>query len=308
MDCPKIQDNLLDIIYEEASSAVREKVEAHLTSCRACREEINQLIEIRSVFSKLPDCEPASRLVSNVMALARYTPGTGPAGKARYPLLVTRHSSLVGRFLDAFFVLRPVPLMVAASMILAVTLLFNSRAPLQSPSYSSLPDHDLFVVNEAALRERVLENPFEIENPAFDLKYRDPSGRMQAVSPGFNMEILDDGASLAGIEKILMERRKMLVEADADSLMMRGRRLKAMGRVDMALKDFETIYRFYPDYTYIGDVLIYRAQCHAVLGEYDRALEGLDVYSAKFPEKASFVRSIIEQVEGRKTKEKPPLQ
>jgi len=85
-------------------------------------------------------------------------------------------------------------------------------------------------------------------------------------------------------------------EFDADFLLMRGRRFKALGRMDLALVDFETLMNLYPDYTYMGDVLMYRAQCYAFLGNYPKAVESMEIYANYFPSKRSLVEPMIEQL------------
>ena len=249
MNCAESKNLLLDVLYEEASSSVRKSVETHLTFCPSCRQEMSQVVEIRSIFNKLPSLEPAPHLLENVLALARII----------FPVREMRKEGGWSRFLQIFsvFGLRPVPLTIAGGMVLAMIVLFDSaRSPLSIAPEGKRANFSvregpsgLFVADEAALRERVLANPFEIENPTFDLKYPSPVGSQGNVPSNFNGMMLEDDGSVADLETLFSQRRKMLVEADADSLMMRGRRLKSMGRVDMALKDFETIYHFYPDFS-----------------------------------------------------------
>ena len=109
--------------------------------------------------------------------------------------------------------------------------------------------------------------------------------------------------SVVELEKIHRERKEALLEQDADSLLMRGRRYKSMGRVDLALRDFETIFRFYPGYLYMGDVLMYRAQCLAFQGDYDRAIESLDTYLKKEPSKKGLIEPMIDQLKAHQRTE-----
>lgn len=88
-------------------------------------------------------------------------------------------------------------------------------------------------------------------------------------------------------------------EFDADFLLMRGRRFKALGRMDLALTDFETLMNLYPDYTYMGDVLMYRAQSYAFLGNYSKAIESMEIYANYFPSKRELVEPMIEQLKSQ---------
>lgn len=109
-----------------------------------------------------------------------------------------------------------------------------------------------------------------------------------------SVSIRDDFQNV--VDQQYLVRQEAMAQADADTLMMRGRRMKALGRMDLALQDFETIVRHYPDYDYIGDVLTYRAQSYAVLGNIDQAIESLEFYLKKFPSKANLILPMIEQI------------
>lgn len=47
MDCDNLRDDRLDVLYGEADSAARRRVEEHLASCDACREEMTGLRRLR---------------------------------------------------------------------------------------------------------------------------------------------------------------------------------------------------------------------------------------------------------------------
>ena len=53
---------------------------------------------------------------------------------------------------------------------------------------------------------------------------------------------------------------------------------------------------------------MYRAQCYAFLGEYDKALESLTVYAKKYPDKTPLIQSMMEQVKAASHSKKPALQ
>ncbi|EKD42188.1 MAG: hypothetical protein ACD_73C00279G0007 [uncultured bacterium] len=121
---------------------------------------------------------------------------------------------------------------------------------------------------------------------------------LQRVSLGGNQETAYNFVSPGlSFEKQMEEYRKLTMESDADGLLMRGRRLKAMGKVDQALKDFDNILEFYPSYSYLGDVLMYRAQCYAILGKFDEAVQSLEVYLEKNPTKRSLIEPMINQIQ-----------
>jgi anti-sigma factor RsiW len=48
MDCVGLREDLLDVLYGEAGPETRRRVEAHMASCPACREEMTALRTVRS--------------------------------------------------------------------------------------------------------------------------------------------------------------------------------------------------------------------------------------------------------------------
>src|SRR5262245_58061576 len=61
MECSEVRDDLLDVLYGEATPSAARRVEAHQAECPACREEMAALASTRRTLSawKLP--EPARR-------------------------------------------------------------------------------------------------------------------------------------------------------------------------------------------------------------------------------------------------------
>jgi hypothetical protein len=47
MDCDNLRDDRLDVLYGEADSATRRRVDEHLAACEACREEMGGLRRVR---------------------------------------------------------------------------------------------------------------------------------------------------------------------------------------------------------------------------------------------------------------------
>src|SRR2546425_1103725 len=47
MECDRLRDDRLDVLYGEADASTRRRVEEHLASCGACREELTGLKRLR---------------------------------------------------------------------------------------------------------------------------------------------------------------------------------------------------------------------------------------------------------------------
>jgi len=60
MDCSGLRDDLLDVLYGEASAEVRRRVDAHASGCPGCREELSTLRSVRSDLQrwKVPEARP----------------------------------------------------------------------------------------------------------------------------------------------------------------------------------------------------------------------------------------------------------
>lgn len=121
---------------------------------------------------------------------------------------------------------------------------------------------------------------------------------LQSISLGENSSQPNNPPPLtvSDLQQLFEDRKNQMMELDADMLLMRGRRAKAMGRIDLALQDFETIYRFYPNYSYMGDVLMYRAQCYAFKGRYQEAIDSLSSYQNLYPSKKPLIEPMIIQL------------
>lgn len=94
-----------------------------------------------------------------------------------------------------------------------------------------------------------------------------------------------------------LKRLAKMMQDDADLLFLNARRLKNSGQIEKALADFELLYRFYPQYTYLSDVLIYRAQCFALLGQPKKAINSLHVLAARDAKRAKFAKALIDYIE-----------
>jgi hypothetical protein len=51
MQCEKLREDLLDVLYDEASTETRRRVEVHVTQCPACRNELDSLRQLRRRLS-----------------------------------------------------------------------------------------------------------------------------------------------------------------------------------------------------------------------------------------------------------------
>jgi hypothetical protein len=59
MDCNAYRDQMLDVLYGEASDAARRAVDAHHASCEACRDELSALRRLRRELSSWQVPAPA---------------------------------------------------------------------------------------------------------------------------------------------------------------------------------------------------------------------------------------------------------
>ncbi len=262
MDCQNFQDQLLDCFYGEANADTVNQVTEHRHNCHSCEETWTSWSFVRKAASQIPDVQPTPWLLSKIINLS-----------------IENHnkSNALNYYWDRFtgwiknFGLAPG--FVVTATLLATLIVLN--APPSSPLVAS---------------------------PGFNMGRNFVPGFEK--SPISLVSAVDDNSiasPLALRERLLVNPFDALAnapvyEADADSLLMRGRRLKALGRIDLALQDFESIFRNFPQYSYMGDVLMYRAQCYAFQGNYDQAVQSLELFLKKDPSKKTLVQPMIEQI------------
>lgn len=265
MNCLEFEQSLPDLLYGEDKEG-----EAHLLSCPECAKLWRDAREVRVLFKRLPFVAPSPFILQKVSRLA-----AREASRIRIDW-----EKLLGWLPHLGFNRGFAPAMVVVLFFVSVLMAVSKPGEklAEAPSFVAL---EADPISSTVLRERLWENPFgKSPRPAFKLA---ASGATQMPNA-------------SELQKVYEERRRALLENDADNLLMRGRRLKTMGHMDMALKDFESIYLFYPDYTYMSDVLMFRAQCYAALGRKDKAIESLKLVANRFPDRKDVVAPIIEQL------------
>lgn len=274
INCEKFSSDLLEARGLDGLSPLHRD---HAQGCSSCAEANQQFLRIQSVFLSLPQTEPSLSSLQFVLQKAR-----GQATKpGLWANLVSWADSLLPSSLGAFN--------WAPAMMVLLLMVSGSFFAQNKSETINLPEQP---------RLAALKSPSGIR-PSYSLF---PSGAEQMFSPIEKVALttgalpsvdtpnVEDFSTPSASEDDL---KKALLEEDADNLLMRGRRFKSMGRVDLALKDFETIFHYYPDYTYIGDVLMYRSQCYAFQGNFQKAVESLEIYKRKDPSKAALLEPMI---------------
>lgn len=226
--------------------------------------------QLAELFSQLEDQPVPESLRHRLLVEARYhRPRRAPSWRFlfQYHLApAVLGVMILAAFLSLFFSQRELP----AGHSIAQT----GFAGDQNSYDHELYDHD---VMEGELAQGILQRVMVASSP--------PEGRLDW--------------SMSQLREEFRNRTEALMQADADRLLMRGRRYKASGRIDLALKDFETIYRFYPHYVYLSDALIYRSQCYAFLGDIDNAVKSLHLVIEKFPSKKTAIFPMINQLKSK---------
>lgn len=62
MDCSRIDELLVDYLYQELEPAQQERFEAHLQSCARCSEEVASFDQTRGMMQELPEEDPPPRI------------------------------------------------------------------------------------------------------------------------------------------------------------------------------------------------------------------------------------------------------
>ncbi len=269
MICPHYEE-IISLCYDETPSV---SFTSHLEGCPSCQGLLQEFKAVRQQLQSLPSREVSAYRLQNIKMLARQQ-----ARKLGW------HEVVLGWF-QSFQWKSLAP---AGVMVMMVVALMNvwGRKPT-SPVAGSFPNFNIVDQDKQYAFSPAGFNPTlglgnEVRPHLFDV----------------NEPVQPTPVANVPFEKWEQDNQAMM-ESSADSLMMRGRRFKAMGRVDLALNDFETILHFYPQYTYLGDVLMYSAQCYALQGHTDKALEMFKTYVEKYPDKKEVVDQIIQQIQDK---------
>ncbi len=269
MNCHQFKTEIIDYIYRTGAADFLMEAERHIQSCPVCEKEVLGYQSVRSHFGTLPDHQAPLSVVDHLLHLSH-------------------RKSWVQQVRDFFSTPWLVPPVTVMGMFLLAVVILLRGPDLSTPS----PEVSL---NSVPFSQPTLNWGGDNSRIGFQ------NVAQGDLNPLLNMDVDSLPLSDVDLEKKWQERHRLMMEADADALMMRGRRFKAMGRVDLALNDFETIYRFYPDYTYLGDVLMYRSQCYAFQGNYDKAIESLEFYLSQYPAKQSLIQPMIEGLKNQKS-------
>ncbi|MBX7147867.1 tetratricopeptide repeat protein [bacterium] len=283
MKCNDFSESILDIHYHIASPEVVQAFHHHSKECPSCQAELSRLQEISLVFSTLPQKEPTQATLNAILEKSKKT--------SVWSLILSPFEN-AGRLLNAG--LKMAPIMMGLFVGFAALHVITNRS-------SNNPVVASNIEQSQALKDRLLNDQFNLSqnypNNSFQLPQAPITKTAFDDQPGlFNDDVNPFGVAQDQLKQRFEERKQQLLEADADSLMMRGRRLKAMGRIDLALADFETIYQFHPTYTYMSDVLMYRAQCYAIQGHLKDAIDSLNEIIARYPDKKDMVLPMIDQL------------
>lgn len=289
MNCQEISHYLPDYFHHQYKD-LPQFLQVHIHQCQSCSLEWQGALKVAKIFKLLPVMPVPSELTQQILSLNRELMQSQQKSVGFYQKIKASWLALQEKGLWS-----PAPAGMLAMFVIALTVTF---LPSANHTRTDLADAQLSMPSMP-----------EMTLPATSLRPYAPNSysfNVQNVSTG-DLDLLqgltDSSPSnqLEGLEKQFEERQRSMMEADADSLMMRGRRFKAMGRMDLALNDFETIVRFYPEYSYLGDVLMYRAQCYAFQGDFDKAINSLSSYADKYPAKKDLVTAMIRQLEQENT-------
>lgn len=289
MDCSQFHEKLVDLLYSEEGFS--EEGRAHLQHCADCLKEWKASKEVLHAFKGLPQVTPSSSLLWTIRSRARASLEQKNAILKWWKSLWTHAHNPYAAFQG-----------LMGAGVVAALILFFMPAPSMDPKLTAtayqneIPNDLLHGYLKATDNERAAY--WDGAEPASPSPLIQPAAVGMEADLNGNQPLVDGPRALseAEMEFVYAQRKKALLEADADALMMRGRRLKSKGRIDLALQDFDAITRFYPEYAYMGDVLMYRAQCLAFLGNTEKALESLDSYIQRYPDKKGLIEPMKHQL------------
>lgn len=298
MNFQEKEDKLINIMYLGEEGDL-ESLKAQYKDDSDFQDSLDALALVKNAFSQLPERNPNYRSIHKIMQEAR-----------RFHELPTKEKSSIFNILSSYISrFNLAPAAVAVFVVVAVVQGLNI-APWSSEGFSSAIDAVADAARPEDMKGQLIDAPlhglnqqqFQPHNGATSfgglrpvaIDDQEDLGNVPGLFPS------DEVAGGGNLDMFFAQRQKALMESDADTLLMRGRRYQSAGRIDLALRDFETIYRYYPNYTYMGDVLMHRARCFAFQGQYDDAIASLEIFVEKYPAKKGLVLPMIDQIEKSK--------
>lgn len=261
MNCKEFKELSLGF----SKKPLTEGLSLHLEDCRDCSAEWAEFTRVLQLIDQVDDKRPSLSASFKILQLSRQRPVTFKQKVLHYLRPIKTH-----------FKWNLAPVMMAAFFLVSTAFLIKSQISPEIAQKTEALEQGIFSKWTASpLVKKVSRGGFD-----------------DSQTYGFQHE-----PQIPSIEESFQKRQAALRERDADQLLMRGRRLKSTGRIDLALRDFETIYRYYPEYTYMSDVLLYKAQCYTFLGENQKALDVLSILTEKFPSKEHIVTPLVQQLE-----------
>lgn len=287
MECQQAQLTMMDAVSEGRGSELPQALQGHVRGCVACAHEWSGHSSVIGVMRGLPELTPALSTLRKVQQL-----GLNQNWDGELPIFVKADlwTRLWGWCQGPGLQLAPVVLMALFMLGMGVTV----GVAVLGGQQRAVQVADSTIPSQSSVVQPVLVPP----TPIMPVSQRDAEdlwayGATQLPTLNHQEPVPMTPQEL---EQLYQRRYQSLLESDADDLLMRGRRFKSIGRIDLALKDFETVYRFYPNYTYMADVLMYRAQCYAFQGELQKAIESLEIYQERYPAKKALIEPMILQL------------
>src|SRR5262245_5896394 len=120
MTCEELREKLILLVSHAANEAEQRQAEAHARTCDGCRRELTETQRVMALLDRAPAPAPPS---SEVLA------------RARAPIFVELDGLVVSKLVsarDVRWLLRSLPLGVAAVWIVFVTMMSTGRARASS--------------------------------------------------------------------------------------------------------------------------------------------------------------------------------
>ncbi len=126
MECDTCRNKLLEYLDRDLAGDVRTELEAHLTECAGCREELQSLQETLALVARMPAPEPSETFWQQYLRELRQNVAT-PTWSSRI------------RDWFASLTVRPIPAMATAiALVVAVFLTWNIFTEQATPPTASL--------------------------------------------------------------------------------------------------------------------------------------------------------------------------
>lgn len=251
----KWQEQVVDFYYQETGKPLEEIARENGVSFEECHRFFRSLSWVSHVFQQWPQEEPAPWLGNKVLAQARgYVAQEGVGGWLSWLKPTTVFAGVITAMVVGF---------------LGYTTMFAK------PDETAVQIIAAQTISAEAAPE--VSVPFVPSRPYFKNHLQQPFSLLSQISPVSTGHHFVDPLHDPDLDQKILTQ-SALISSEVEALFFRARKFQQMGYYREAIRDFQFIVRFYPDFNQTQAIQLAIANCYEVLEENENAISVLQKF------------------------------